>query len=134
MEKILCHNVMIFSVALWEMGIKWNENKMQEKVNIYLVLSFALCSLTCKTKRDAQARVAMIRRMEPMNQSLSEYVVVYVALLICPWWGACLVQTISTLGPLYKVINMVPATVTNVPTTLAWHLTFFMLIFSILST
>jgi len=36
---------------------------------------FNISGLTCKTKRDAQASVAMIRRMEPMSQSLSEGVV-----------------------------------------------------------
>jgi hypothetical protein len=35
-------------------------------------------SLTCKTNKEAQARVAMISRMEPLNQSLSVVPVVSV--------------------------------------------------------
>lgn len=89
---------------------------------IYFYLLFV--SLTCKTKRPAQARVAMITNMEPLNQSLSllpEEPSVPLDLLGL----MCLDHTISTMGPLYKVISIAPATVTMVPSIFAWHLIFF---------
>jgi len=92
---------------------------------------YLLLLLTCKTKSEAHARVAMIRKMHPKNQSLSNDPVVAAPLALL--WG-CLAQNISTIGPLYKVISIAPATVTNVPTTFAMHLTCFMFIFSILFT
>jgi len=99
--------------------------------HIFFIFPFYLLLLTCKTKREAQARVAIIRKMHPKNQSLSSDPVVVVPLAL--FWG-CFAQTISTIGPLYKVISIAPATVTNVPTIFAMHLTCFMSIFSILLT
>jgi len=81
-------------------------------------------------KNDAQASVAMMRRMEPISQSLSADPVVAVAEDV--WVLTCLDHIKLIAWPLYNVMNMAPATVTMVPITFAWHLTFFMSTISIL--
>lgn len=81
-------------------------------------------------KKEAHAKVAMMRKMEPLTQSLPVAPVVLVTKDRRGWM--CFDQTISMIGPLYSVINMAPDTVTIVPITFAWHLTSFMFIFSIL--
>jgi hypothetical protein len=78
-------------------------------------------------KNEAQANVAMIRRMEPLIQSLLE-----VSGTEDEWVWTCSDQIKLMTLPLYNVINMAPATVTIVPITFAWHLTFFMSTISIL--
>lgn len=69
-------------------------------------------------KREAHARVAMIKNIEPKNQLLFAASVAAADALAV---GAfeCLVHTISMIGPLYNVITMAPTTVTTVPTTFA---------------
>jgi len=78
-------------------------------------------------KNEAQANVAIMRRMEPLIQSLLE-----VSGTEDEWVWTCSDQIKLMTLPLYNVINMAPATVTIVPITFAWHLTFFMSTISIL--
>lgn len=90
----------------------------------------------CRMKSEAQARVAMMTNREPRNHSLPDGSTAAAAAgASAPWpCGACtwLVHAICISGPLYSVIIIAPATVTSVPATFAWHLTFFRSTFSIL--
>jgi hypothetical protein len=82
-------------------------------------------------KREAHARVAMIKNIEPKNQvrfDASSAAAGASVVCVCE----CLVHIISMIGPLYNVIIIAPATVTTVPTNLAWHLILLMSNFSIL--
>ena len=94
---------------------------------------FRVCA--CRMKSEAQARVAMMTKSEPRNHSRPlGSMAATGASAACPC--ACawlLLHAIFIRGPLYSVIIIAPATVTSVPATFAWHLTFFRSTFSILT-
>lgn len=68
--------------------------------------------------------------MEPLTQSLS---VASAGMSEALWWALTFIDYKKFIElPLYSVINIAPPTVTTVPTTFAWHLTFFMSSLSVL--
>jgi hypothetical protein len=96
--------------------------------------AYCLRVCACRMKSEAQARVAMMTKRDPRNHSLplgSTMAATGASAPPCTWLLR-LLHAIFISGPLYSVIIIAPATVTSVPATFAWHLTFFRSTFSIL--
>ena len=60
------------------------ERERERCLNWVTIFMVSFNVFTCRMKRDAQAKVAMIRKMEPLNQSLS---LVSVVLVTYDWRG-----------------------------------------------